>query len=198
MADTTVHLAPGPDLEPAGPLDNWSARFAELAPVVRLHASPVAQAVIRPTGQEALQRLGLPAACRLRRTEDATVIWLGPDEYLAWAADVAPHEFAASIADRVQGEAYVADASGQRTRIELGGPRAETILAHGCAIDLSPRAFGPDDVAQTLLAQAAVIVHRVPDGFAIFVRSSYADYLAAWLVDAATEYVADPTPAPLP
>ena len=53
-------------------------------------------------------------------------------------------------------------------------------------------------MAQTLLAQAAVIVHRVPDGFAVLVRSSYADYLAAWLVDAATEYAIVPAPSPLP
>ena len=199
MADTTVHSLPDTGaLEPVPPLQNWLARFAELAPAVLLRPTPVAQTVIRPTEPAAAERLDLPGACRMTRDGDTTVVWLGPDEYLAYAASIAPHEFAAAMADRAQGGAYVADASGQRTRLVLGGPHAETILAHGCAIDLSPRSFGPDDVAQTLLAQAAVIVHRVPDGFALLVRNSYADYLAAWLVDAATEYAIVPAPSPLP
>ncbi|MXP21475.1 sarcosine oxidase subunit gamma [Gordonia sp. HNM0687] len=185
MADITI-----PDLEPIGPLRDWSDRFAALAPAILLAETPVAQTVVRPTGPEAGKRLELPGVCQTAHTGQETALWLGPDEFLCYAADVAPHVLAATIGDRARDSAYVADVSGQRTRLVLGGPHAETILAHGCAIDLSPNAFGPDDVIQTQLAQAGVIMHRVPDGFAIFVRSSFADYLAGWLVDAATEYVA--------
>ncbi|MCF3940829.1 sarcosine oxidase subunit gamma [Gordonia tangerina] len=185
MADTTI-----PDLEPTPPLRDWSQRFAALAPAILLAETPVAQAVVRPTGPAASARLELPGVCRMRSTGPETTLWLGPDEFLVYTAGVAPHALTATVGDRAGDSAYVADMSGQRTRLVLGGPHAETILAHGCALDLSPNGFGDDDVVQTQLAQAGVIMHRVPGGFAIFVRSSFADYLAGWLVDAATEYVA--------
>ena len=89
------------------------------------------------------------------------------------------------------GGTYLADTTGQRTRIT--------------PMDLMPQRFwrtdarstcrradsGDTAAVQTFLAQAGVIVHRENSGFA-FVRTlpSFADYLAAWIVDAATEYTA--------
>jgi sarcosine oxidase subunit gamma len=64
------------------------------------------------------------------------------------------------------------------------------LLAHGCALDLRPRVFGPGRCAQTLLARAGVVLMaRDGDEFLVFVRSSFAGYLAAWLLDAAAEYL---------
>ncbi|MGW0201911.1 sarcosine oxidase subunit gamma family protein, partial [Nonomuraea sp. NPDC003201] len=61
--------------------------------------------------------------------------------------------------------------------------------AHGCALDLHPRAFGPGRCAQTMLARAQVVLVPREDGFLVLVRSSFAAYLAEWLLDAAAEYV---------
>ena len=52
------------------------------------------------------------------------------------------------------------DVSAQRTTLELSAPGARDVLAQGCSLDLHPRAFGPGDCAQTLLARAAVILHQ--------------------------------------
>jgi sarcosine oxidase subunit gamma len=96
----------------------------------------------------------------------------------------------------------VVDVSASRTVLELTGPFARDVLTHGCAIDLHPRAFGPGSCVQTTLAKTQVILHQTGGGrggaatYRVFVRASYADYLARWLLDAAVEYVADAGRAP--
>jgi sarcosine oxidase, subunit gamma len=65
------------------------------------------------------------------------------------------------------------------------------VLARGCAIDLHPRAFGRGSSAQTTLGQAGVVLLALGDDgqdFAVLVRSSFAGYLATWLLDASLEY----------
>ena len=52
---------------------------------------------------------------------------------------------------------------------------------------MHPAAFGPGCCAQTLLARAHVILQGRADGFRVFVRASFADYLAEWLLDASLE-----------
>ncbi|MEV6156674.1 2Fe-2S iron-sulfur cluster-binding protein [Nonomuraea sp. NPDC052129] len=88
------------------------------------------------------------------------------------------------------------DVSGQRTVLELTGPGALDVLITGCPIDLHPAVFPGH--AQTLLGKAAVLLERFSDpegpegpegsegegGYRIYVRSSYAAYLAEWLLDA--------------
>jgi sarcosine oxidase subunit gamma len=73
----------------------------------------------------------------------------------------------------------------------LRGSASREVLGKGCALDLHPRAFGEGAAAQTILGQAGVILLAV-DGSAsdyrILIRSSFARYLADWLLDAAGEY----------
>jgi len=94
---------------------------------------------------------------------DGSVLWLGPDEWLV-----------------------VGPPSANRTALEVRGPKARAVLEGGCSIDLHPRAFGPGRCAQTLLARANVIVQQLTDEpvYRIFVRPSFATYLATWLTDA--------------
>lgn len=83
------------------------------------------------------------------------------------------------------------DVSAQRTTIDVAGPHARDVLAHGCALDLHPRTFGPGMCASTQLAKAQVVLQQL-DGvptFRVLVRASFAEYLGRWLLDAATEYV---------
>ena len=83
--------------------------------------------------------------------------------------------------------------SAARTTIAVGGPAARGVLAHGCALDLDPRAYGvdaPTQCAQTMLARAQVVL--VAGGGSeveVLVRSSFAIYLADWLLDACLEWV---------
>jgi sarcosine oxidase subunit gamma len=118
---------------------------------------------------------------------DRSALWLGPDEWLI----VGPEDRQALIEGTLRsafGDAPGAatDVSANRTVVELRGQLAGDVLAMGCPIDLDPRAFGPGRCAQTLLAKAQVIVHQVDDTpvFDVYVRSSFAGYLADWLLDA--------------
>ncbi|GIH21870.1 sarcosine oxidase subunit alpha [Acrocarpospora phusangensis] len=103
---------------------------------------------------------------------ETTTVWLGPDEWLT----VGP------------GAARGVDVSAQRTAIRITGPRARDLLAHGCALDLHPDVFPPGRCAQTLLARTQIILIAESDGFLVLVRASFAAYLGAWLLDAATEF----------
>ncbi|MET7655934.1 sarcosine oxidase subunit gamma family protein, partial [Streptomyces sp. NPDC005486] len=70
--------------------------------------------------------------------------------------------------------------------------RTRDLLAHGCSLDLHPRAFGPGRCAQTTLARTQIVLvarDETRAGFWVLVRSTFAGYLADWLLDAATEYV---------
>ena len=113
------------------------------------------------------------------RAGDLAALWLGPDEWL--------------VVGGAGGEPSpvgwgVVDVSAQRTTIVLSGPMGVGLLPHGCALDLGR--LTPEWCAQTMLARANVILWGAqPDEIHILVRVSFAPYLAAWLLDAATAMV---------
>ncbi|MEO3788825.1 2Fe-2S iron-sulfur cluster-binding protein [Nonomuraea sp. B10E15] len=105
----------------------------------------------------------------VRGADPGTGLRLGPDWWLV-TGDVPPRS------------GWV-DVSGQRTVLELAGPAAHDVLVTGCPIDLDPSVFPGH--AQTLLAGTSVILERLsPETYRIYVRSSFAKYLAEWLIDA--------------
>lgn len=118
------------------------------------------------------------------------VLWLGPDEWLIVAEPGASPTLEAAIRDAIgDGRGAVIDVSANRTTLSVSGPRARELLAFGCSIDLDERRFKPGMCVQTLLARANVIIvpvgPAVEPAFRVFVRPSFAAYLAAWLRDAA-------------
>ncbi|WP_367125358.1 sarcosine oxidase subunit gamma [Streptomyces phytohabitans] len=148
---------------------------------------------------------GLPGTPNtVRRGDDRTALWLGPDEWLVVAppdAHAATEDALRAAAEAVRTGAAEGDAGGARvaytdvsahsTALRLGGARARDVLRKVCAIDLHPRAFGADACAQTLLARGArvlLVADREPDGFLLFVRASFADYVTDWLLDSMAEY----------
>lgn len=121
--------------------------------------------------------------------EAGAVLWLGPDEWLL----VGPPDGAAALEGQLRealgdeiGRVAIVDVSANRTTLELAGLTARTALESGCPIDLHPRAFGAGRCAQTLLARASVILQQLDDGprYRLYVRPSFAAYVAAWLTDA--------------
>jgi sarcosine oxidase, subunit gamma len=80
------------------------------------------------------------------------------------------------------------DVSGQRTTIELEGPKVREVLAHLWDQDLREKSFPIASVSQGLMAKAPVIVcHIAPFRYRVMVRSSFALHLWKALVDAAEE-----------
>lgn len=84
----------------------------------------------------------------------------------------------------------VVDVSGQRTTIELEGPKVREVLAHLWEQDLREKNFPVGSVSQGLMAKAPVIVcHIAPFRYRIMVRSSFALHLWKALADAAEEWM---------
>ena len=153
---------------------------------VALREAPFLAQVDVRADEPAARALGLPREPNtVRRDGERSTLWLGPDEWLV----VGPDGDAAAIERELlrAGAGWVStvDLSANRTAIELSGPRVRDLLAHGCSLDLHPRVFGAGRCAQTMLARAQVILEaRGDDAFRVLVRSSFAHYLASWLVDA--------------
>ena len=181
----------------------WGARFAALPDAVTVRSEPFhAMVSIRPksgtdradpgtcgTGGALERLLGAPLPAPNAWTGGAriTAVRLGPDEVLLTSPFLAPRELEGAARDA---GATATDVSAQRTTIRLRGARARDVLETGCAIDLHPRAFGPGSAAVTLLGRAGVVLLGVGEGdYRILVRSSFAGYLAEWLLDAATEHL---------
>ena len=123
---------------------------------------------------------------------EAAVLWLGPDEWLIVGPPDGEITLESQLHDALvgaSGDAAVVDVSANRTTLELRLPQARELLEFGCPIDLHPRAFGPGRCAQTLLARANVLIWHVADEpedtWLLFVRPSFAAYVAAWFADAA-------------
>lgn len=147
---------------------------------------------VSPAATAVEQVLGcpLPTPCTFTSSEQADVLWQGPDEFLILAPTNArsdlPQRLRAAIGDEF---ASVIDVSAQRTTLRLSGPLTQDILARGCAIDLDPRTSPAGTCVQTLLAQTgAILLVHAPTSISLLVRPSFAPYLAAWLTDACTEY----------
>ncbi len=120
---------------------------------------------------------------------DRRVLWLGPDEWLLIGPDGKQTAFREALeAGLAGGFGSIVDVSANRTVLEIHGSKARDLLAHGFAIDLDPRSFGPGRCAQTLIAKAQVIIERRDESiFNIYVRTSFATYAADWLLDAAAD-----------
>ncbi|MQA63487.1 MAG: sarcosine oxidase subunit gamma [Actinophytocola sp.] len=188
----------------SSPLGAWTARLAELAPAVRVTERPfLTQLTLRVRDAQAQAAIGpalgveLPSTpCSFTRGTgphgELEVLWLGPDEYLVLARPGVQQSLEDAIRAALGDAAgAVVDVSAQRTTLALSGPRVRDVLAHGCAIDLHPSAAPTGTCVQTLLAQAGIVLlvsDAGRDEFTLLVRSSFASYLAAWLIDASVEY----------
>ncbi len=118
---------------------------------------------------------------------DRRALWLGPDEWLVVGPEGKQAALKGALEFGLAGAfGSIADVSANRAVLEIRGSKARDLLAHGVAIDLDPRSFGPDRCAQTLMAKAQVIIECRSDDPAlnVYVRTSFACYAAHWLLDA--------------
>ena len=188
-------------LTATSPLAGFSDRFAQLPPTVKLREEPfVAMVDLRadPDGPAAsraaaILELELPTTpSTYVSTATLTAIWMGPDEWLIAAGTQSGAVLEAQLRAAVgeHGGAAI-DVSAQRTTLRLSGPDAREVLAKGCSLDLHPAVFTKGMAAQTTLGLAGVVLIALNDAgtdYGILVRSSFARYLADWLIDAAEEF----------
>jgi sarcosine oxidase subunit gamma len=181
------------------PLEAWTAAFAELPDAVRITPEPFVAMVDVRVGAGGPSAVGTTVAgTRLPTepntwtpTDDGWLVWLGPDEWLLTSTGTAPEVLEAELREQLRPAGGTAvDVSAQRIGLRISGARAREVLAKGCSIDLHPRAFPAGRSAQTTLGQAGVVLLSLGDDeFAVLVRSSFAGYLATWLLDAGLEYL---------
>lgn len=180
------------------PLEHLGAELAHRSnPAVNITPEPfVAMVDVRlpATAADAeLLGIALPTTSNTWvATSLGRAIWLGPGEWLLTSTVHDPDDFADLVRVSVQplGGAVV-DVSAQRIGVRLNGSRVRDLLAKGCSIDLHPRSFTRGTAVQSNIAQAGVILlalSNAGDEFLVLVRSSFAGYLADWLLDAAQEF----------
>ncbi len=120
--------------------------------------------------------------------DDRRIYWLGPDEWLIVTPPGQQTALGAKLEKALDGVfSSVVDNSSGLTMIHVTGDRAGELLATDCPLDLHPRVFKPGQCAQTRLAKAGMTLSPLADGsgFEVIIRRSFADYLLAWLQDAA-------------
>lgn len=184
------------------PLQGWASRFAAMPASASVVDEPFVAMVdlwVDPTGQggaAAADILGigeLPTApSTIAAGRDTAVIWLGPQEWLVTSEHRDGGALEATLRGAVSEDGGAAvDVSAQRTTVRLRGAHARDILAKGCSLDLHPTVFGSGGAAQTMLGHAGVVLIPLSDNgtdYRVIVRSSFAGYLADWLIDAAKEF----------
>ncbi len=180
------------------PLEGWSTAFERLPDTIGIAVEPyVAMVDVRlaPVNPEASAALGvdLPATPNTWvPAGSGRAVWLGPDEWLLTSTTETPEELEARVRAAVLplgGSAT--DVSAQRIGLRLTGARVRDVLAKGCSVDLHPRVFGRGSSALTVLGQAGIVLLALSDAaddVVVLVRSSFAGYLADWLLDAALEF----------
>ena len=156
----------------------------------------LAQVTLRadPSDVEQMTRLASSVGFELPTTPNTVsgdlerhALWLGPDEWLIVGPAGSESSIERGCRDALgRATGAVVDVSANRTVLELRGPGARAILEAGCTMDLHPRAFHAARCCQTLLARTGVIIHQLTDEpvYRLFVRPSFAHYLASWLLDA--------------
>jgi len=189
---------------PLSALAGWSSRFAsasaasgqfsirEIAFATQINLRVDAGAHGSKTGS-ALD-CGLPLAANTWNAgNECSALWLGPDEWLVVAPEARNDTLSAALRSALAGVHHsVTDVSANRTIIEIAGTHARLVLAKGCPLDLHGSAFKPPQCAQTLLAKSQMLLQCVDalPVFRVFVRISFAPYVAEWLLDAAAELAA--------
>ena len=125
--------------------------------------------------------------------KDRRALWLAPDEWLIVGPDRQQEALAQTLRDGLNGAlGSIVDVSANRTVVEIRGAKAGDLLAQGVSIDLDQRTFGTDRCAQTLIAKAQVIIERRDAlAFHLYFRTSFAGYVADWLLDASANIRSD-------
>ena len=119
---------------------------------------------------------------------EAHALCLAPDWWLIVGYEEAEKKLAPLLLNN-DFHFSVVDVSGQRTTIELEGPKSREVIAHLWDQDLREKSFPVASVSQGLMAKAPVIVcHFAPLRYRVMVRSSFALHLWRALVDAAEEW----------
>jgi len=128
-------------------------------------------------------------ACSSVHDSAASALWLGPDEWLLLSSALPTERWAQDLSTGLEDVlCSLVDVSHRQVALSVHGPRAEDILASGCALDLSVAAFPVGMCTRTMFAKAEVVLWRTGiAGFRLEVWRSFARYVDALLREAESE-----------
>jgi heterotetrameric sarcosine oxidase gamma subunit len=132
----------------------------------------------------------LPQTPRRAAAGGLAFIGYAPQQWLAIGEGDKGRALLARISEGLAGLAAFVDQSDAKAMLRLSGPRVRDMLAKGCALDLHPRAFQPQDAATTQLALIPCQLWQLDEAptFELAVPLSYARSLWSWLTASAAEY----------
>ena len=136
-------------------------------------------------------RQKIPLESNTFSTGISTVYWLGPDEWLIVTPGGEQSSLPTLLEDVLSGmHASMNVVTGGQVAMRISGDNVAALFAKGCTLDLHLRSFTTGQCAQTGLAKASMLLSKFDDvpTFEVFVRRSFAEYLAMWLQNAGAEY----------
>ena len=164
---------------------------------VMLTEQPAGHLVLRGTPaefsgavRETLQ-LESPTLPLTSNTSDtgACIRWISPDEWLITVPEADTFEVESALRTAIDSHVAIVNVSGGQTILQLQGDEAETVLRKSTPYDVHASNFPVGKVVTTAFAQTQVLMRRLDtDAFELVIRRSFADYIWAWLRDAAEEF----------
>lgn len=170
----------------------WALQAQDLQ-VAAIDVGTILVLRLRRAGETEIDRFGVTLGTPLPNTpnwvtgQSPRVAWLAPGDWMivGRGAERATHGLAA-----VSCLGHVADVTHGRSVFAISGANARTLLAKGTSVDLHARAFGADRCAQTLFAQARVLIDRIGENtlFHLYADRSYEGHLRAWFAENLKEF----------
>lgn len=141
-------------------------------------------------GVEKALGLTLPLTpCTSVENDDATIMWLSPDEWLIIIEGGKEEAIEAALRESITGHFAVFDISGGQTILELSGPDCIKVLKKSTGYDFHLKQFPVGKVIGTAFAKSSTHIRRTGDySFQLIVRRSFADYFWLWIQQSSKEY----------
>ncbi|QLP96933.1 MAG: sarcosine oxidase subunit gamma [Rhodoblastus sp.] len=173
---------------PRGPLDGATLPDGEAFALARAQgrASVFARRRGRGAGRRRRVRGGASGSPGVASAGSRAALWLGPDEWLLVAEGERPDALAAALAAAIGDRPHsLVDVSQRQIGLDVAGPLAARASA-GCPLDLREAAFPVGFATRTMLAKSEIVLwRRGPNAYRVEVWRSFADYVAAFLAEAA-------------
>ncbi|MFT5013258.1 MAG: sarcosine oxidase subunit gamma [Dinoroseobacter sp.] len=178
------------------PLQAAARRSSEGSEPVRFREFVLGHLVIRGTAgdlqpaTESVLGMALPIEpLTSANARDRCMRWVSPDEWLLTAPADELFDLESRLRSETSGHVALVNVSGGQTVLQLEGNAAIEVLMKSTGYDVHPLNFAVGKVVTTTLGRAQVLLRRSDEmSYELVIRRSFADYLFAWLQDAAAEF----------
>lgn len=130
-----------------------------------------------------------PLQLHVDAARGVSVQWSSPDEWLIIVPEGQAHATELRLRAALVGHYAVVDVSAGQTLLSLSGEKAREVLMKSTPYDVHPARFPVGKAVGTVFAKTTATLRRPAEArWELVVRSSFADYVARWLLDAGAEF----------